>query len=119
MDLVSLLNSSSGHLLTICRLSASVGFLLPLYFVIPIAYTMDRTQNLEKVAEALPFCHNKDTKGIKIEKLYWLYTDPPWSSWPADYLREVQKNSVRSLGDSRADTCCKLFSRIQSIRSYG
>jgi NADP-dependent 3-hydroxy-3-methylglutaryl-CoA reductase len=67
MDLVSLLNSSSGHLLRICRLSASVGVLLPLYFIIPAAYMMDRTQNLEKVAEALPSCRNKDTKDIKVE----------------------------------------------------
>jgi hydroxymethylglutaryl-CoA reductase len=67
MDLVSLLNSSIGHLLTICRLSASVGFLLPLYFIIPAAYMMDRTQNLEKVAETLPSCRDEDTKHIKIE----------------------------------------------------
>jgi hypothetical protein len=67
MDLVSLLNSSSGHLLTICRLSASVGFLLPLYFIIPAAYMTDRTQNLEKAAEALPSCRDENTKDIKIE----------------------------------------------------
>jgi hypothetical protein len=67
MDLVLLLNSSSGHLLRICRLSASVRVLLPLYFIIPAVYMMDRIQNLEKVAEALPSCRNKDTKDIKVE----------------------------------------------------
>jgi hydroxymethylglutaryl-CoA reductase len=67
MDLVLLLNSLTGHLLTICCLFASIGFLLPLYFIIPVVYIIDRTQNLEKVVETLPFCCNEDIKHIKIE----------------------------------------------------
>jgi NADP-dependent 3-hydroxy-3-methylglutaryl-CoA reductase len=67
MNFISLLNSSSGYLLTICRLSASIGFLLPLYSIVPAAYMMDRTQHLERVAEKLPSCRNEDTKDIKIE----------------------------------------------------
>jgi hydroxymethylglutaryl-CoA reductase len=67
MNFISLLNSSSSYLLTICRLSASIGFLVPLYFIIPAAYMMDRTQNLERAAEKLPSCRDEDTKDIKIE----------------------------------------------------
>jgi hypothetical protein len=67
MNFVSLLNSLLGYLLTICRLSASIRFLLPLYFIVPATYTMDRTRNLERVAEKLLSCRNEDTKDIKIE----------------------------------------------------
>ena len=58
MNFILLLNSSSGYLLAICRISVSIGFLLPLYFIVPAAYTIDRTQNLERVAEKLPSCRN-------------------------------------------------------------
>jgi hydroxymethylglutaryl-CoA reductase len=67
MNFISLLNSSSGYLLTICRLSASIRFLLPLYFIVPVAYIIDRTQNLKRVTKKLPSCRNEDTKDIKIE----------------------------------------------------
>jgi hydroxymethylglutaryl-CoA reductase len=53
--------------LTICRLSASIRFLLPLYFIIPAVYIIDRTQNLERAAEKLLSCRNEDIKDIKIE----------------------------------------------------
>jgi Hydroxymethylglutaryl-coenzyme A reductase len=67
MNFISLLNSLLGYLLTICCLSASIGFLLPLYFIVPAAYMMDRTHNLEGIAEKLPSYRNEDTKDIKIE----------------------------------------------------
>jgi hydroxymethylglutaryl-CoA reductase len=67
MNFISLLNSLLSYLLTICRLSASIRFLLPLYFIIPAAYIIDRTQNLKRAAEKLLSCHDKDTKNIKIK----------------------------------------------------
>jgi hypothetical protein len=67
MNFISLLNSLLSYLLTICRLSAFIGFLLPLYFIIPAVYMMDQTQNLERAAEKLLFCRDEDTKDIKIE----------------------------------------------------
>jgi hydroxymethylglutaryl-CoA reductase len=38
---------------------------------------MDRTQNLEKIAEEMPFCRNENTKGIKIEN-YIGFTQVPF-----------------------------------------
>jgi hypothetical protein len=43
MNLTLVLNSLSGYLLTICNISASTGLLLPLYFIIPATYIIDRT----------------------------------------------------------------------------
>jgi NADP-dependent 3-hydroxy-3-methylglutaryl-CoA reductase len=108
MDLVSLLNSSTGHLLTICRLSASVGFLLPLYFIIPAAYMMDRTQNLEKVAEILPSCRDEDTKDIKIENCIGFTRVPLGLAGP---LATVEPTLVASC--SRG---CKAFQAMGGIK---
>jgi hypothetical protein len=41
INFISLLNSLSGYLLTICRLSAFIRFLLPLYFIVPATYIID------------------------------------------------------------------------------
>jgi hypothetical protein len=111
MDLVSLLNSSLRHLLTICRLSVSIRLLLPLYFIIPAVYIIERTQILEKVAETLPSYHDEDTKDIKIENCA-SFTRVPLSLASPITIHGAQKNSVRSLGDSRANTYYKIFSRI-------
>jgi hydroxymethylglutaryl-CoA reductase len=67
MNFISLLNSLSSYLLIICRFSAFIGFFLPLYFIIPVVYIMDRTQNLERAVEKLLSYRDKNTKNIKIK----------------------------------------------------
>jgi len=67
MSFISLLNSLLGYLLIICRLSTLIRFLLLLYFIIPVVYIIDQTQNLERVVEKLLSYRNEDTKDIKIE----------------------------------------------------
>jgi hypothetical protein len=97
MNFISLLNSLSGYLLTICRLSASIRFLLPLYFIIPVTYIIDRTQNLEKAAEKLPSCCNKDTKDIKIKNCIGFTQVPLGLAGLLTIHRELKRTVYASL----------------------
>jgi hydroxymethylglutaryl-CoA reductase len=116
------LNSLSGYLLTICRLSASIGFLLPLYFIVPAAYIIDQTQNLEKVAEKLPSCRNEDTKDIKIENCIGFTQVPLGLAGPLTILRESKRTVYAPLATvepTLVASCsrgCKAFQATGGIK---